>query len=215
VSYKFIPEKIEVEYPPRIKEIVAEYERHGFEWKPDPDEDMETFKEYSFEVYAKKRPETVRTEVLSIYRLRDEYSNDEWMLWKIKKHVTASQGSKDIDYDAEVWMGKKPRFDTREITDDDGHIVNKVITVWNMIYTQPWDPKKFDEILKGIQKKNIPCYIAYTSDHYWQNCSGTQIQIKDMKFYRDSTYDELINHDRELERKRMAREAESKLVKAK
>lgn len=215
MSYRFVPEKTEVEYPPRIKEIVAEYERHGFEWKPSPDEDMETFKEYTFEVYAKKRPETVRQEVLAIYRLKDEYSGDEWLLWKIKKYVKASQGSKDIDYDCEIWMGKKPMFETKEVTDDEGNIINKVITIWKMVYTKKWDTKEFDAIIKGNNKRNIPCYISNTSEFYWQNHSGNPIMIKDMKVFKDYSYDELVAYDNKIQRERMAREAASQQLKAK
>lgn len=212
MSYRFVPEKVDIEYPPRIKEIVAEYERNGFEWKPDPDEDMETFKEYNYEIFAKRRPETVRQEIMAVYRLKDEYTNDEWMIYKIKKY--ANDGA-DRPYDAEVWMGKRPRFDTRSVTDENGNVVNKVITTWNMIYTIKWDPKEFDLIMKNVNKRNVPCYIAYTSDRYKQNHSGTLIQIKDQKIFRDSSYDELVAYDRKLERDRMTKEQEAKLVKAK
>lgn len=212
MAYRFVPDKIDIEYPPRIKEIVAEYERHGFEWKPDPDEDMETFKEYNYEIFAKRRPDTVRQEIMSIYRLKDEETNDEWMLYKIKKY--ANDGA-DRPYDAEVWMGKRPRFDTRSVTDENGNVVNKVITTWNMIYTIKWDPKKFDEVMKESKKRNIPCYIAYTSDHYKQNHSGTLIQIKDPRIFKESSYDELVAYDRKLERDRMTKEQEAKLLKAK
>jgi hypothetical protein len=199
LAYSYIPEEQKVEFPPRIKEIADEFERHGFSFKLDPLNDMESSKEMAFERKAKKHPESVKTEVLSIHRIRDEFNNKEYLLYKIKKYA------EDAD-PIESWMGKRPRFDTTNIIDDNtGDVVNKRITKWNMVYTIDWNEAVFDDIVKNSINKKIPFYIADSSDEYHTNWTGTNIRIKDQKAFRNLTHEELVILDEQLKVSNQAR----------
>lgn len=191
MSYSYIPEEQKVELPPRIKEIADEFERHGFTYKLDAMNDMESFKEMGFERKAKKHPESVKKEILAIHRIRDEFNNKEYLLYKMKKYAEDAEP-------IEIWMGKKPRFDTSNVIGDEGQIVNKTIKRWNMVYTIEWSPSVFDEIIKESITKKIPLYIADSSDEYHTNWTGQNIKIKDPKAFRNLTHDELILLDEQL-----------------
>lgn len=167
----------------------------------DMDTDMESWKEMLYEKWAKLSPEKTWMELLSVYRLKDEFSGKEYLLYKIKKHIPDNNGQ---DVSAEIWVGKKPRLDTRNILDNDGNIINKVISKWNMVYTQDWDIKIFEKVTKESRNKRFAMYIALTSDEYHTNWTGTPIMIKNDKIYKESSYDELISYDDELKRTKPA-----------
>lgn len=202
MSYRFVPEKADIDLPPRVKEIADEFAKHGFEYKIDPDNDMESWKEMGYEKAARERPDTVKKEIICVYRIRDESSDKEYMIYKIKKSAA--------DKSIAVWMGKKPRFDVVPTVDDQGNVINKRITRWNMVYTIEWSIKAFDEIMKDSDKKNTRLYIAEASEEYHTNWSGNPIMIKDVRKYKDLTHEELILYDEQIKT-----ENQAKLVKLK
>lgn len=198
MSYSFKPEEQKVEFSPRIQEIADEFERHGFTYRLDPDNDIEAVKEMGFERKAKKHPETVKKEILSIHRIRDEYNNKEYLLYKMKKYAEDAEP-------IELWMGKKPRFDVTNVLDQEGTIINKRIVRWNMEYTIEWNTSVFDEIVKESINKKIPLYIADSSDEYHTNWTGNNIKIKDPKAFRNLTHDELIILDEQVKTQNQAK----------
>lgn len=204
MSYSYIPEEQKVEFTPRIQEIVDEFERHGFTYKLDSSNDMESVKEMNFERKAKKHPESVKKEILSVHRIRDEFNNKEYLLYKMKKYAEDAEP-------IEIWMGKKPRLDTTNIIGDEGQIVNKRITRWNMEYTIEWNPTTFDEIMRDSITKKVSLYIADASDEYHTNWIGTNIKIKDPKHFRNLTHDELILLDEQLKTSNQARTQKIKI----
>ena len=203
MSYSYKPEEQKVKLPPRIQEIADEFEKHGFTYKLDADSDMESWKEMGFERKASKHPETIKKEIISIHRLRDEFNNKEYLLYKMRKYAEDAEP-------IEIWMGKKPRFDTSNVIDGEGNIMNKTIKKWNMVYTIEWNPKIFDDIVKESITKKIALYIADISDEYHTNWTGTNIKIKDMKAFRDLTHDELIILD---EQQKVANQAKMNSVR--
>ncbi|WP_411753307.1 hypothetical protein [Serratia sp. (in: enterobacteria)] len=191
MSYRFVPEQTSFDFPPRVKDIADEFARHGFEYRLDQDNDMESWKEMGFEKRAKERPETVKKEIICVYRIRDESTDKEYMIYKVKK---SAAGGDSIA----VWMGKKPRFDVVPVVDGSGAVINKRITRWNMVYTIEWSLKAFDDIMKDSDKKNTRLYIADASEEYHTNWTGTSIMIKDSKKFRELSHEELIMYDENL-----------------
>jgi hypothetical protein len=206
LSYEFVPERKKIDYPPRIQAIANEYERHGFNYTgPTIDNDIESWKEMGFERRARVRPDTVYLDVIAVYRIFDEYSNKEFLIWKIKKHV---RDRDDKDYNVEIWMGKRPRFDVEPVLDDDGNEVDKRITRWNMVYTQEWDKDVFQKIVDESKSKRIPLYIAYSSDEYHTTHTGQSIRIKDIDIFKNSaTHEQLRKYDKKLEQDRLLQTA--------
>lgn len=198
MSYSYKPEEQKIKLPPRIKEIADEFEKHGFTYRLDADVDMESWKEMGFERKAAKHPETVKKEIISIHRIRDEFNGKEYLLYKMKKYAEDAEP-------IELWMGKKPRFDTSNKVDDDGNVINKTIKKWNMVYTIEWNPNVFDDIVKESITKKIPMYIADASDEYHTNWTGTNIKIKDAKAFKALTHEELITLDEQLKVSNQAR----------
>lgn len=203
MSYKYKPEKEEPEYSERIKLIQQAYDDEGFEWTPDPEKDSETVREIAFIRYAKRNPGSATQNLLSVYRERGD-DDKEWMLWKVKYIVLDKD---DRPFEAEVWLGKKPKLDTVPIKNDEGTTVNKRITKWNMVYIQPWDKKKFAEILKEFKSTKTNFYLSATSDDFFQNFGGTSIMIRDKERFMNSSYDELLVYDESL-----AKENQSKQI---
>lgn len=197
MSYQFKPDIKTIVYPSRIQAIADEYVRHGFEYTgPNPDEDMESFKEMGYEKRVKSRPDTAYTILYSMYRIFDEIADEEWMLWKEIKFV---KDRDDKDYHIELVMGKRPRFDVTPVTDEDGNEIDKRISKWNMIYTTKWDPKKFDELVSKSKTKRTACYLAYASPDYYTNYTGKPIRIKEVDKYRSMSFTDLMAYDRGLE----------------
>jgi hypothetical protein len=197
MSYQFKPDVKTIVYPPRIQAIADEYERHGFEYTgPNPDKDMESFKEMGYEKRVKHSPDTAYTILYSMYRIFDEIAEEEYMLWKEIKFV---KDRDDKDYHIEVVMGKSPRFDVTPIVDEDGNEIDKRIIKWNMVYTTKWDPKKFDELLAKSKTKRTACYIAYASPDYYTNYTGKPIRIKEIDKYRTMSFTDLMMYDKSLE----------------
>ncbi len=198
MSYQFKPDIKEIVYPSRIQAIADEYRRHGFEYTgPNPEIDMESFKEIGYEKRVKSKPDSAYYVLYSMYRILDEISGEEFMLWKEIRHVLDRD---DKDYHIEVVMGKRPRFDVIPITDDEGNEVDKRITKWNMIYTTKWDNgKTFEELFNKSRIKRTACYIAYSSQDYYTNFTGTPIRIKDLEVYKTMSFSELVKYDKGLE----------------
>jgi hypothetical protein len=197
MAYQFKPNVKEIIYPPRIQQIADEYKLHGFEYTgPNPEIDMESFKEMGYERRVRGRPDTAYTILYSVYRILDEINNEEYMLWKEIKYV---KDRDEKDYHVDIVMGKRPRFDVVPITDEEGNEVDKRIGRWNMVYTTKWDPKKFEELIAKSKTKRTACYIAYTSPDYYTNYTGTPIRIKDLELYKTMTFSELIKYDKGLE----------------
>lgn len=199
MSYRYIPEDQKANYPPRIQEIVDEYERNSLEFILDLD-NREYADELLYEKWAKQNPDKTWMEVLSIHRLRDEYNNKEYLIAKLKKYAMNNKGE---EISAEVWYGKKPKFTVSDIRDDDGNIVNRTIRRWNMVYTVPWDKKEFDRLMKESRNKRVPTYVAYTSDEYHQNWSGNPIMIKNDQLFKDASFDELLGYDERIKTDRL------------
>lgn len=193
MSYKYKPEKEEPEFSERIKLIQQAYEDEGFEWTPD-EKDSETIREIAYIRYSKRNPGSATQHLLSVYRERGD-NGKEWMLWKVKYIVLDKD---DRPFEAEVWLGKKPKLDTVPIKDDEGNTINKRITKWNMVYIQPWDKKKFEQILKEYNSTKTNFYLSATSDDFFQNFGGTSIMIREKENFRDMTYDELLAYDESL-----------------
>lgn len=200
MSYKYVPDKVESNYPARLQAIVDEYERHNLEFTFDPDADVESAKEILYERWARQKPDKTWMELLAVYRLKDEFSGEEFMIYKIKKHVPDNN---EQDIAAEIWMGKRVRFDTRNVLDTDGNVINKNISRWNMVYTMKWDKKEFDRLMKESRNKRVPLYIAYTSDEYHTNFTGNSIMIRNEITFRDSSFDELLAFDERLKTDRL------------
>lgn len=193
MSYKYKPEKEEPEYSERIKLIQQAYEDEGFEWFPD-EKDSETLREIAYLRFSKRNPGSASQQLLSIYRERGD-DNKEWMIWKVKYVVLDKD---DRPFEAEVWLGKKPKLDTVPIKDDEGNVVDKRITKWNMRYIQEWDQKVFDRILKEYNSSKTNFYLSSVSDDFFQNFGGTSVMIRDKEKYRNLSYDALISYDQEL-----------------
>ena|GEM_PF-4754881 len=207
MAYQFVPEKKNVIYPPRIQQIADEYERHGFEYTgPNPDNDMESFREIGYERRAKIRPDTAFIEVISVYRLLDEYSEKEYMIWKEVRHVSDKE---DKDYHIDVVMGKRPSFEVISTQDEEGNDVDKRISKTNMVYTVEWDIPFFEELLKKSRTKKTRLYIASTSTDYYTNYTGVPIRIKETDIFKKSSHEELVKYDRMLEKERLLQTANS------
>jgi len=203
MAYQYVPDQTDVVYPARIQQIADEYKRHKFNYTgPDPDHDMESWKELGFEERKIVRPDSYYMNLLSLYRLHDEYSNDEWMLWKVEKWI---KDNNDKKYRIEVVMGRRPELEVDEIKDENtGKTIDKLIRGWNMVYTEKWNPTTFDNIVNESKSKRFMLQIARPSAAYWIPYTGTPILIKDAKLFRNATYDELVEHDRRLEAQQKA-----------
>lgn len=197
MSFRYKPEKLDPEYSPRIQQIADEYERIGFEgWHPN-ETDVETVKEFGYLKFKKKRPDTAKQEVLSFHRLKDQYgTGKEFMIYKVRYSV---MDNKDREFVAEVWMGKRPRFSTTDLKNEDDVVIDKRITKWNMVYTTEWDPKEFEKILKEYSTSRMGLYLASTTDDYWQNWSGRNIMIRDRDMFKAKSYEELLAYDANME----------------
>jgi hypothetical protein len=207
MAYQFKPETKTIIYPPRIQAIADEYTKHGFEYTgPSLDNDAESWKEMGYERRVKSRPDTAYTILYSVYRIFDEISGDEFMLWKEIKYV---KDRDDKDYHIEVVMGKRPRFDVAPRTDEDGNEIAKDITKWNMVYTTKWDSTKLDELIKMSRTKRTAFYIAYSSPDYYTNYTGTPIRIKELDKYKKMSFNELMDYDKTLEMTRKMQIAKS------
>jgi hypothetical protein len=200
LSYQFKPNVKEIIYPPRIQAIADEYTSHGFEYTgPNPDNDMESWKEMGYERRVKSRPDTAYMILYSVYRIFDEISGDEFMLWKEIKYV---KDRDEKDYHVDIVMGKRPRFDVVPVTDEDGNEIDKRISKWNMVYTTKWNVTKLDELIKESRTKRTAFYIAYSSPDYYTNYTGTPIRIKELDKYKKMSFSELMNYDKTLEMER-------------
>jgi hypothetical protein len=208
MAYRYVPEKDEPEYSERIKDIIKAHEDVSMEWIPN-EKDTETLKEIAYLKFSKKSPQTAKQELLSVYREKDEFSNDEWMLWKVKYSCLDKD---DRPFEAEVWLGKKPKLDTEPIKDAEGNTINKTIRRWNMVYTQPWDPKKLAEIMKEFKSNSTKFYLSSISDDYWQNFGGTSVMIKDKNLFKTESYDALMSYDEGLKTKNIQKEAIKKMT---
>jgi len=209
--YRYVPEKEEPEYSERIKQIIQAHEDVGLEWIPN-DKDSETLREISFIRFSKRNPGAAKQELLAVYREKDEITGDEWMLWKVKYTCLDKD---DRNFEAEVWLGKKPRLETDVQRDpESGNIVNKTIRRWNMQYTQPWDVKVFDRLLKEYNSGRTYFYLSSTSDDFFQNFGGTSIMIKrpDLEKYRTMSYEDLVAYDELLRTKEINKEAAKKIA---
>ena len=207
MSYQFKPNVKEVIYPPRIQAIADEYVSHGFEYTgPTLDSDSESWKEIGYERRVKSRPDTAYMILYSVYRIYDEISNKQYMLWKEIKYV---KDRDDKETHIEVVMGKRPRFDVVPVTDEDGNEIDKRISKWNMVYTTEWDPDKLDELIKQSRTKRTAFYLAYASPDYYTNYTGTPIRIKDLDKYKKMGFNELMNYDKGLEMERKLQVAKS------
>jgi hypothetical protein len=207
LAYQFKPNVKEIIYPPRIQAIADEYAKHGFEYTgPNPDIDMESFKEMGYEKRVKSRPDTAYTILYSVYRIFDEISGDEFMLWKEIKYV---KDRDDKDSHIEIVMGKRPRFDIIPVTDEDGNEIDKRISKWNMVYTTKWDPAKLEELIKMSKTKRTAFYLAYASPDYYTNYTGTPIRIKELDKYKKMSFNDLMSYDKSLEMERKMQIAKS------
>jgi hypothetical protein len=208
MAYQFKPNVKEIIYPPRIQAIADEYASHGFEYTgPTLDTDSESFKEMGYERRVKSRPDTAYMILYSVYRIFDEISGDEFMLWKEIKYV---KDRDDKEIHIEVVMGKRPRFDVVPVLDEEGHEIDKRISKWNMVYTTKWDQgHKLDELIKQSRTKRTAFYIAYSSPDYYTNYTGTPIRIKELDKYKKMSFSELMDYDKTLEMARKMQIAKS------
>lgn len=209
MAYKYVPEKEEPEYSERIKLIIQAHEEVGFEWKPDFDRDSETVKEIAYLRYSKRNPQSASQELLSVYRVKDEFSNDEWMLCKVKYKVLDKD---DRPFESEVWLGKKPKLDTEPVKDAEGNTINKTVKRWGMQYIWKWDPKKLESLFKEYRNSKTAFYLSSLSEDFFQNFGGSSIMIKDRQLFKTKSYEELMMYDEELKSKNIQREAIKKMT---
>jgi uncharacterized protein (UPF0128 family) len=205
LSYKFVPEDKTANYPARIQEIADEYTRVGLEFILDFD-NMDYMKEIGYERWARQKPDKAWMEVLAVYRLKDEYEGKEYLLYKVKKHVPDNN---DVDVNCEIWIGKAPIYEVTAQKDDAGNVINKRVTRERMRYTQEWNKTEFMKLMKESRNKRVPLYIAYTSDDYQQNHTGTPIMIKDDKAYAEVSFDTLLGMDERIAQDRISNSLKS------
>lgn len=192
MSYTFKPEEQKIDYPERVAAIKKIYEDEGFDWKLDPEADIESVKETAYQKLAKERPDTAYYEVLKVMRLKDAINNKEYMIWKLRKYVASMDP-------IEIYYGVLPYpLHTAPLQDADGNVVNKVVRSRGMMYTQEWDVNKFNEIMKDARNpRTQEFYIAETSDVYEPYWYGKSIKISDIELFRKSSWEDLM----EIERK--------------
>jgi hypothetical protein len=192
LAYQYKPEEQHIDYPARVQAIKEIYEQYGLEWKPTPDTDLESVKETKYEELAKKRPETAYYEVIKVVRLRDEMNNEEYMTWKLKKYVEGMDGV-EIDY------GMLPSpLDVIPVLDQDGAIIDKKVRRRGMKYTQKWDQKFFEKLIKDSRNpRTLEFYLANTSDVYETHWYGNQLKISNYDLFKTKSYQELVDMDQQ------------------
>jgi hypothetical protein len=190
LSISFKPEEQKVDYPARVAAIKEIYENEGFEWKLDPDKDLESVKETAYERLAKERPDTAYYEVLKVMRLRNEMDNKEYMIWKLRKYVAGMDP-------VEIYYGMLPYpLQIDPVLDADGNVIDKRIRKRGMKYTQEWNSEFFDRLLKESRNpRTLEFYLAEASDIYETYWYGTPIMVKNYDLFKTKTYQELMDAD--------------------
>lgn len=190
MSYTFKPEEQKIDYPERVAKIKEIYEQAGFTWKLDPDRDLDSVKETTYERLAKERPETAYYEVLKIMRLRSEAENKEYMIWKLRKYVASMDP-------IEIYYGMLPILFTEPVKDEAGNTIDMRIRRRGMKYTQEWKPKIFEEIMKEARNpRTLEFYLAEASDTYETYWYGRQIQVRNAEQFK-LPYNELMKIEAE------------------
>lgn len=194
----FIPPKVEdIKLPDRIQQIVDEYKKHNLDYLPkiNPEDDLQSLQEIGYEKMVEARPETAWEYIRSIYRIRSQLDLKEYLIYKAEKHV---QNANNKDMKFECYYNMAPILEVDELKDENQNIVNVIPRARKMNYTQAWDAKEFDKIIKRSKIETITnCYIADASDFYdtkfvnLQETGRTGL-IYSHKLFRDCTFDELI-----------------------
>lgn len=191
MSFQFKPEEQKIDYPQRVQAIKEIYEAEGFEWKLDPDKDLESVRETMYEKLARERPETAYYEVLKVMRLYDDMKNEEFMTWKLRKYV-ASMDPFEVDY------GILPHpLEIAPVLDGEGNVINKTVRRRGMKYTQKWEVKFFEKLIKESRNpRTLEFYFANTSDVYETHWYGKQIKINNFELFKTKTWKELYDLDK-------------------
>jgi hypothetical protein len=192
LAYSYKPEEQKIDYPERVKAIKDIYEAEGFEWKLNPDTDLESVKETKYEQLARERPETAYYEVIKVMRLRDEMNNEEYMIWKLRKFVA------NLD-PIEIYYGVLPYpLEVSPVLDQDGQVIDKKVRRRGMKYTQKWDKIFFDKLIKESRNpRTLEFYLANTSDVYETHWYGNQIQVKNYDLFKTKSWQELYEMDQQ------------------
>lgn len=184
------PTDDEAAYPKQVRQKLDAYKAVGLKYNISKDPLMK--RAIVFEAKKQMRPETYQMTIQRIFRLKDEYEGQEYVIYDTYEKVlddTNHTVDDNLTYGIDLYLEAEPITD--KVT---GTLKGKTITTSENRYTMKYSPSLVKSIFaKQHKKSHIPfMYVGVTSTNSDKKWSGDNFRVKTVEAFTNAKYDELL-----------------------